>query len=302
MIKRLLVLALWVYGSGTVRAQVTDAASSQPMAVMQRETAEPVPPRIEFLPNGHLFDPILLDPIEAQTYASVLPFYWTNAERYPGILVPFAFGLRKPLLRWNKGPERASELSFDVGSFTQFEIYQEPSGRQRRQLVNTDYRVSILFNIRRGIHRWRIRGYHLSSHLGDDYLIRNQISYYLPNSVNYEQIDVTYSQERNGLRRYVGVGVGLRQPVERKRLSGQAGFYYRKHSEAVVRLVGGVDLKFWQQTNFRPGIKTGLGLELGRSTHPLTLLLESYHGFRPYSLYERQGTNWVGVGLYFNPI
>ncbi|GAB3322990.1 hypothetical protein GCM10027299_18840 [Larkinella ripae] len=260
-------------------------------------------PRREFLPKGHLFDPILLDPIEAQTSVSVLPGYWMEGKKYNGTIVPFTFGLQKPIFRWYKSAERSSELAFDVASFTQFEVYHDPvQNKQRRQLMNTDYRLGILYNVKIREHSWRFRLYHLSSHLGDDYLFRNQINYYLPNPVNYELVDVVYNHERNGLRKYVGVGIGLRKPEERKRLSAEAGFFYRKPSPAFARLAGGLDLKIWQQTDFRPGIKAGIGLELGRTTNNLTLLLETYTGFRPYSVYESQKTRWWGLGLYFNPI
>ena len=260
-------------------------------------------PRREFLPKGHLFDPIMLDPIEAQTSVSVLPAYWMENKKYNGTIVPFSFGLQKPIIRWYKSPDRSSELAFDVASFTQFEVYHDDMlKKQRRQLINTDYRVSIIYNIKARNHNWRVRLYHLSSHLGDDYLFRNQINYYLPNPVNYEVIDVTYSHEMHGFRKYAGLGIGLRKPEERKRLSAQAGFFYRKPSQAFARFVGGVDLKVWQQTDFRPGIKAGLGLELGRTTNNLTFLLESYTGFRPYSVYENQKTRWWGIGVYFNPI
>lgn len=260
-------------------------------------------PRREFLPKGHLFEPILLDPIEAQTSVSVLPGYWMDGRKYNGSIVPFTFGLRKPVFRWYKSAERSSEFSFDVASFTQFEVYHDPvQNKQRRQLMNTDYRLSFLYNVKIRNHSWRFRLYHLSSHLGDDYLFRNQINYYLPNPVNYELVDVTYNHERNGLRKYLGIGVGLRKPEERKRLSAEAGFFYRKPSQAFARLAGGVDLKVWQQTDFRPGIKAGIGLELGRTANNFTFLLESYTGFRPYSVYENEKTRWWGIGLYFNPI
>jgi len=271
-------------------------------------------PHSEFLPKGHLFAPILLDPLEAQTYASVLPAYWQASNlangpvsRYKGTFVPFALGLRKPFFRWYRSAERSSELSLDVASFTQFEVYYDAQrNKQRRQLVNTDYRVSILYNVKVRDHSWRFRLYHLSSHLGDDYLIRNQINYYLPNSVNYEVVDVTYSHETRGFRKYIGVGYGIRVAEERKHLSGQAGFYYRQphqtKPQALVRFVGGLDFKVWQQIDYRPGIKAGLGVEVGRTANNLTFLLESYTGFRPYSVYEQQQTRWVGIGVYFNPI
>ncbi len=258
----------------------------------------------EFLPKGHLFEPILLDPLEAQTYVSVLPAFRTDGRNYPGSIVPFAFGFCKPFFRWSKSPDRASELALDVTSYTQFEVYHDDAkNTQKRQLINTDYKFSVIYNLRRGLNNWRFRFYHISSHLGDDYLFRNAIQAYTPNSVNYEIVDATYSRVVRNVRYYGGVGFVLRKAEERKLLAGHAGFYYRSPVQTrSVRMVGGLDAKVWQQTDFRPGLKGGIGIEVGKVINPLTFLIEGYTGFRPNSQYENQHVRWLGIGLYFNPI
>lgn len=267
-------------------------------------TSEPavIRPRKEFLPKGHLFEPILLDPLESQAYGSVLPAYYTEGEKYKGSIVPFAFGFAKPFYRRTTDPGRSEEWVLDVASFTQFEVYYDYiKDKQRRQIMNTDYKVSILYNVRRGVNNYRFRVYHLSSHLGDDYLFRNRITAPSPNSVNYEVIDATYSRVVDTWRLYGGIGIGLRRSEERKRFSAQLGAFYKKPSTHLARLVGGVDIKFWQQTDFRPGIHAGIGVEVGRSQNNLTFLAEGYSGFRPYSQFEQQQTVWLGIGMYLNP-
>jgi hypothetical protein len=259
-------------------------------------------PSKEFLPKGHLFEPILLDPLEAQTYGSVLPLYYTEGKKYPGSIVPFAFGFAKPFYRRTTEPGRSEEWVLDLASFTQFEAYHDDQlNRARRQIMNNDYKISIIYNVRRGATTWRFRVYHLSSHLGDDYIYRNKITAPTPNSVNYELLDATYSRTVSNWRLYGGLGVVLRKSEERKPLSAQLGAFYKKPSDKATRLVGGVDIKFWQQTNFRPGIHAGIGFELGRTQNNLTFLLEGYSGFRPYSQFEDQQTTWLGIGLYLNP-
>jgi hypothetical protein len=281
------------------RAEPSAVDSAAMASGTQPEMARP---KHEFLPKGHLFDPILLDPLEAQTYGSVLPFYSTNGEKYPGSIVPFEFGFAKPFYRRTTEPGRSEELVLDLASFTQFEVYYDyQTNKQRRQIVNNDYKISFLYNIRRGDNNYRIRLYHLSSHLGDDYIYRNRITAPSPNSVNYEVIDGTYSRVVRDWRLYGGIGIGLRKAEERKRFSAQLGAFYKKPSSRAARLVGGVDMKFWQETGFKPGIHAGIGLEVGRTQNNLTFLLEGYSGFRPYSQFEGQHTNWLGIGLYLNP-
>lgn len=274
----------------------------QPQPTTRPDTVEAFGPRKQFLPKDHLFAPILLDPLQAQTYGSLLPVFVANSNRYKGSIVPFAFGLQKPFFRRQTGLNRASEWALDLASFTQFEVYQdEKLNKQRRQLVNTDYRVGISYHLRRGPATWRFRAYHLSSHLGDDYIIRNQLTYRLPNSVNYELLDATYSRQVRDFRVYGGIGIGLRVSEERKPLSAQAGFWYKKPTTKTAQLVGGIDLKLWQQTDFRPGIKAGVGVTAGHGPGNLTFLLETYSGFRPYSLYETDKVFWLGFGVYLQP-
>jgi len=277
---------------------VTDSAGTIVAGVDPTESR----PRKEFLPRGHLFDPILLDPLEAQTYGSVLPLYLTNGERYVGSIVPFAFGFNKPFYRRTTAPGRSEEIVLDLASFTQFEVYFDQIARyQRRQIVNNDYKVSIQYNLRRGDNNYRFRVYHLSSHLGDDYIYRNRITAPSTNSVNYEQLDAMYSRTIRDWRVYGGLGLTLRKPEERKPLSAQFGAFYKKPSQQAARLVGGVDVKFFQETEFRPGVHAGVGVEVGRTANNLTFLAETYSGFRPYSQYENQTIFWLGVGVYLNP-
>ncbi|AKD57352.1 DUF1207 domain-containing protein [Spirosoma radiotolerans] len=276
--------------------------SSEPVVAESNRDASVVRPGREFLPKGHLFDPILLDPLEAQTYGSILPGYWTEGKKYKGSIVPFAFGFAKPFYRRSTDATHAEEWVLDLASFTQFEAYHDDvQDKARRQIMNTDYKISIIYNVRRGENNYRFRVYHISSHLGDDYIYRNKLTAPSPNSVNYEQLDATYSRVVDNWRLYGGLGIVLRKAEERKLMSAQLGAFYKKPSASAARLVGGVDIKFWQQTDFRPGIHGGIGIELGRTQNNLTFLLEGYSGFRPYSQYEQQQTSWIGVGLYLNP-
>jgi hypothetical protein len=282
-----------------VRPTVVDSVAAAEVTGSAPDMSRPTG---EFLPKGHLFDPILLDPLEAQTYGSVLPVYNTDGKRYKGSIVPFAFGFAKPFYRRTTKPGYASEWVLDLASFTQFEAFHDDvADKARRRIVNTDYKVSIIYNLQRGANAYRFRVYHLSSHLGDDYIFRNKITAPTPNSVNYELLDVTYSRTVQDWRLYGGIGFVLRKAEERKLLSAQLGAYYKKPSDKAARLVGGLDVKFWQQTDFRPGIHGGIGVEVGRTQNNLTFLLEGYSGFRPYSQFENQKTSWIGVGLYLNP-
>lgn len=256
--------------------------------------------KAEFLPQGHLFAPILLDVLEAQTGGSLLK-RWEDGQEKKGMFAPFVVGLRKPIVRWTRDDDRASELSLDIGVFTQFEMFTDDRGLYRRFIYNSDYKVSLLYAIRRRNHAWRFRFYHLSSHLGDDYIIRNRIAAAYPDANNYEQFDLLYSTQLGQTRIYGGAGFVLSAAAERKQPYFQLGTLY-KSLGANARFVAGADLRLLAQTDYTPNLKTGLGVELGaEEKRPLTLLVEFYTGKLPYSTYEERRTAWVGAGVYFNP-
>ncbi|MCY7350345.1 MAG: DUF1207 domain-containing protein [Cytophagaceae bacterium] len=255
--------------------------------------------KAEFLPQGHLFEPLLLDPLEAQASASVLK-RWEEGREVKGLFAPFTIGFRKPLVRWTRDADHASELSLDLGAFTQFEIFEE-AGKLRRLIYNTDYKISLFWSLKRNNHAWRFRFYHLSSHLGDDYVIRTGIVSYFPNAVNYEQFDALYSTQLNQVRLYGGGGFVLSAAAKRERAYLQAGTLW-KSSGLDTRFVAGADLRLLAQTDYTPNLKAAIGVEVGKTENrPIDLLIEFYTGKMPYSVYEQRRITWTGLGLYFNP-
>lgn len=254
----------------------------------------------EWLPPSHLFAPILLDPLEAQSGGSLVK-RWEEGREVKGLFAPFAIGFRKPLVRWTRDEDRASELAFDVGAFTQFEMFTDDRGNYRRFMYNADYKVSLSYAIQRGRGAWRFRFYHLSSHLGDDYIIRQRIASAYPDANNYEQFDVLYATQRRGWRHYGGGGLVISAAAKRKRPYFQAGTLFRTGGE-MVRFLAGADLRLLAQTDYTLNVKAGIGLEVGKvENRPLAFLLEGYTGKLPYSTYEERRTAWVGAGVYVNP-
>lgn len=85
--------------------------------------------------------------------------------------------------------EKAWEVFAELGTFTQFE-WKIVDGDQQRNLINTDYKAAISY-ARKVSEKftYRLRFFHVSSHLGDDFIIRNGINKLSENKVNYEQLE-----------------------------------------------------------------------------------------------------------------
>jgi len=80
-----------------------------------------------------------------------------------------AVGHRLGLFRLDDGssPARAITLGIEMGIFSRF--FMETA---QRDLINTDFRIGLPLSVRSGAWEARLTLRHISSHLGDDYLVR----------------------------------------------------------------------------------------------------------------------------------
>jgi hypothetical protein len=145
----------------------------------------------EAFPTGDLFWPLLADPKQPQFFISFIRFKSFN-ERYTMASVGFGetFGISK---FFDNREGNGLQLSVEGGLFAQFNM-DTPS----LNLINADYIIGIPVTYRLGDNSLRLRIYHQSSHLGDEYLQ----SINPPERVNlsYEAIEFIYSREWLGLR------------------------------------------------------------------------------------------------------
>ena len=255
--------------------------------------------KYQFLPEGKLFQPIVLDPIQPQLFGTITT-RWQNYQPIQGEYIPFGIGINTSILRWQK-KTKSYELGLMAGAFAQFEWKIVTGGIWQRNLLNSDYLAGLLLNIQHNEkNTTRIRMYHISTHNGDDYMIRNDIESYTPNANNYEQLDVIHSYTHKKWRLYGGLGLNIRPETIRKRLCFELGFEFRQPLLKNMDLFIGSDIKSMQQNGFTPGFKNAVGLALkNNSRRNLYFLLEYYQGHLPYSQFEEQRYAWLGAGLYF---
>ena len=265
-------------------------------------TAQKAKHETSYFPSKSYWVPIMLDPIAAQTNGS-LNAYWKDGKQKDIVWAIFAFGFQRPLIMWKYKSGRVLELGMEVASFTQFE-FKWVNGISQRNILNTDFKVGMPLVYHTKKWNYRLRMFHVSSHWGDDYMIRNHIYHYIPNAVNYEQMDFTASYTKGFYRVYGGVGLVIRPETIRKRWDFEAGFFITKELgiRKTLALIGGMDIKAYQQNNFNPGFNTAVGIRLAnREKHPFKLLLQYYHGNLPFGVYEARHVQWLGLGLYMNP-
>lgn len=253
------------------------------------------------LPENDLFRPLFADPKEPRFMLSML-----NAESpvRDTTVAAVAYGESFGFLRWpGVSAGDGWQLDFAGAVFSQFDL-DAPS----MDLINADYTVGLPLTYRNGEFSTRLRWYHQSSHLGDEYLLNEQ-----PERVNlsYEALEILGSYEIGTWRLYGG-GEYLyhRTPGELRPGVLHAGLEYRQ-SDAAVRLgdigmagfVAGLDLKRFEQHDWDGAISLKTGLEFrpqrdaGQVGRHWSLLAEYYNGASPYGQFLTEKITYWGLGL-----
>jgi len=254
-------------------------------------------------PQDQIFCPLLADPKEPRTFVSFLRGTFRSLDDPAGKgtnIGSVGLGDTFGLLRWG-GPSQGEGVQLDVmGSiFAQFDL-----GTESNDLINADYIVGVPLTFRRSGFSTRVRLYHQSSHLGDEYLLRGEAIE--RENLSFESVDFLLSQEMGPLRVYAGgERVFRREPdtVAAKLFHG--GAELRTGRAGPFQMVGGVDLKTTEQHDWSTAISGRVGLEWvrsGPSDHPgrlVTLMLEMYQGPSPYGQFFQDDISYVGVGLHF---
>jgi hypothetical protein len=245
-------------------------------------------------PNGDLFLPLLADPKQPQFFVSYRR-YDTSVDTINMGAVGFGetFGLYR---REGKRPGDGLQVSISGGLFAQFNL-DAPS----HDLINADYTIGLPVTYRHGPLSARLRLYHQSSHLGDEYLLRAQ-----PERINlsFESLEMLFSYEWQGLRAYGGGEYLLRRdPGDLERASLHGGFEYRRGQPTLFggRLVGGLDLKSWQEHDWSADASLKLGLEFGANEpgrRRLRIMAEAYDGYAPHGQFYDDEISYYGLGLY----
>jgi hypothetical protein len=254
-------------------------------------------------PQDQIFCPLLADPKEPRTFVSFLRGTFRSLDDPTGKgtnIGSVGLGDTFGLLRWG-GPLQGEGVQLDViGSiFAQFDV-----GTESNDLINADYIVGLPLTFRRSGFSTRVRLYHQSSHLGDEYLLRGEAIE--RENLSFESVDFLLSQEIGPLRVYAGgERVFRREPdtVAAKLFHG--GGELRTGRAGPLQMVGGVDFKATEQHDWSQAISARVGLEWlrsGPSGHPgrlVMLLLEMYQGPSPYGQFFQDDISYVGVGLHF---
>lgn len=172
-------------------------------------------------------------------------------------------------------------------------------------LINADYYFGVPFSWRQGNLSARARIYHLSSHVGDEFLLDAPVPDFQRINLSYEALEMLASYDfESGVRLYGGVNQILNTATPLQKTRGQIGIEYQGTPTEWrnARFVAGVDLQSWDETDgdIDVSIKTGL---LFRSPYAdrrkVSLLLEFFNGRTPHGQFYVYRSEYFGLGLGF---
>jgi len=143
-------------------------------------------------PQDQIFCPLIADPKQPRSFASLLRGTFPSVERPSGkgaTVASVGLGDYFGLVRWG-GPRAGEGLQLDVvgAIFAQFDL-DAPSN----DLINADYIIGVPLTFRRSGFSILARIYHQSSHLGDEFLLRT--SEIQRENLSFESLELLASQE-----------------------------------------------------------------------------------------------------------
>jgi len=243
-----------------------------------------------------LFKPLLADP-KWPHFSVGYGNIHNHVDLRHGIRV--SLGEIIPLFHFEDGRGGYYQIAIEGAVFSLFDM-AAPS----RDLVNTDFRVGLPVIYQRAGFSFMGRVLHQSSHLGDEFILRNRVEERV--NLSYEAVEGLLSYEfDSGIRLYGGPGYMVRRsPHCLTPWLLQAGMEYRSLTtflNGCIRPMLALDVQWGQEEVFEPSYSGRMGFQFERWDflhRKFQIFFEAYHGGLPAGqLYEYNITS-IGVGLH----
>ncbi len=259
----------------------------------------------EAFPSDDVFRPLLADPKQPQFFAN-----WrstrSRTDRTTSNVGSVAIGENFGFYTRREGCN-GWQISLLTGVFAQFNLDEKNA-----ELINTDFNVGIPITWRSGNWSARLRYYHQSSHIGDEFLAANPG--FKPITFILEEVDAILSYDYRWLRLYGGGGYLVHRETttfDRGRI--QWGFEARAPSmrtrilepflnRLIVTPVLSADFKSIQAHDWIIDTHVLGGFEWSRtgSFRRFRIMVTYFHGYNPYGLFvSNQKIESIGAAAYF---
>ncbi|MGH7926921.1 MAG: DUF1207 domain-containing protein [Candidatus Binatia bacterium] len=280
-------------------AQGVIVASSTPQETATQRASQQNPGKpdfeVGFLPGGNLFDPLVADP-RWPRFSMGYRYFTQEAAN----VASATFGETIALYR-TRGPTGGfGEIGFQAGVFSIFDL-SAPSS----DLVNTDFFAAVQASYRMNDVSTVLRVFHQSSHLGDEFLLRNRIDRV---NLSFEGVDLKLSYRPLEWLRLYGGGAYMfdLDPPGIQPWATQAGIELQtpwRFWNDSTRFVTALDLQHRQENEWstETSVRGGLQFERpGSFMRKISLLFEYYKGHSPNGQFFKEKIEYFGPGLYLD--
>ncbi len=245
--------------------------------------------------NASLFKPLIADPRQPHFSASYQRYINDDELKNIGST---SFGETFTSRPWNALNGKMS-AGIQAAVFAFFNLDAESM-----DLINADYWVGIPLQYKKDDFSAMFRIFHQSSHLGDEYLLYNNIDRV---NLSYESIDLKISYDINKvLRGYMGAGyIFHKEPEDLKPVSAQFGAEYKCDKTFFndhLRPIAGIDTKTWEENDWGLDISVRFGIQfenLISKKRKMQIMFEYFHGNSPHGQFYNRKIKYTGIGTHF---
>ncbi len=291
---------------GVKSVAVTDV-TKQELEARKQYVEQPRVSGVWFPQSTVLFAPLIADPRQPINSAAV-----RFGDRVCGdICAAVSLGDDFPIFRWINVMRGDLQIGIEAGIWSVFNYSNIPHRPKHEtcELVNTDYLVGIPLTYAFDQWSFRFRIYHISSHLGDEFLCNHRKEVSRRKNPSMEAIDLFSSyQFSSGLRGYFGPGVVFHSDPSFRikplyieygielRLFGSKFNYHRLYGTPFFA----AHVENWQQRHWDWDITMKLGYEISKLQgvgRKMRLYVDYHYGFSYEGQFFNERTQYGEVGL-----
>lgn len=294
---------------GVKSVEVMDEFSAEEMAARKKYTEQPRVEGIWFPQATVLFAPLVADPRQP-TYSGALRF---SDHIVGNKAVAVSLGDDFPIFRWRDvfRWHGDMQIGIDAGVWAVFNFSDIPRNNNGDvcELVNADYFAGIPLTYAVDRYSFRMRVYHISSHLGDEFLVDHPSFIAKRKNPSFEAIDLFGSyQLSSGLRLYAGLGIVVHSDKSFKikpfyvewgaelRLFGRKMYYHRLYGTPFFA----VHLENWQQRDWNLDSTFKLGYEWSKLQgvgRKMRIYIDYHQGYSYEGQFFNKRTRYGEIGL-----
>lgn len=252
----------------------------------------------ELFPDGEIFRPPFASPKEPRSHVTWLSLDLDETSFDVGSV---AFGESFGLYRWNIQDEiEAWQVGISGAVFAQFNL-DAPS----TDLVNADYIIGFPASYRNGRWSGRIRLFHQSSHLGDEFLLNGQQGEVERLDLSFESLEMLGAVDWGGFTFSGGGSYIVHTSSHLDPWTVQGGIDYQTKPVAAetVRVFGSLLVHSWEETDWHIDISTRAGINI-RSPYArkrsIQFFGEYYKGNLPFGQFYKERGGYYGGGINFS--